>query len=382
MRATAVLGMNYGDEGKGHIVDYLCDEDTLNIRFNGGGQAAHSVVLSDGRSHVFHHWGSGTLQGAQTLLAREVIVNPLIFVTEARELQSKTALKRVLVDGRCMVTTPYDMMINEFHSCCDRRKNTCGVGINETVERSIGWKALSFEKFLSMDSYGMRDFLSEVCFRWVPQRLESLGLSYKEFIDWQMYVLETGLDILTQAFLNLRAEMRERVKIVEDSTAIHIQERMEKPIVFEGAQGLLLDQARTEFFPYLTRSNTGLNNVEAILMELGWSGDDMDVLLVTRPYFTRHGDGPVMNEVDGFPFLGMSEDPTNPENKFQGSMRYGYLDMNWYSKAIKETEAWGHDVGVAITCLDHVPRYWMLPDWTDKVRIESHGPMERDIVEI
>src|SRR5512139_3851165 len=114
MRATAVIGMNYGDEGKGHMVNYLSDSHTLNIRFNGGAQASHAVFLADGRSHIFHHFGSGSLRGARTLLASHFIVNPIIFVWELKELIPKAPMREVFVDPRCRVTTPYDMTVNEF----------------------------------------------------------------------------------------------------------------------------------------------------------------------------------------------------------------------------------------------------------------------------
>ena len=98
MKAAAVIGMNYGDEGKGHITNYLSNSDTLNVRFNGGAQAAHAVCMADGRSHIFHHFGSGTLKGARTLLANKFIINPMVFAAELYALSAKTDMREVFVD--------------------------------------------------------------------------------------------------------------------------------------------------------------------------------------------------------------------------------------------------------------------------------------------
>ena len=148
-------------------------------------------------------------------------------------------------------------------------------------------------------------------------------------------------------------------------------------VVFEGAQGLLLDQSRIEYMPFLTRSNTGLKNIFQILRTIK-KEIDLDVFLVSRTYLTRHGEGPLFNEIE-LPYKNINE-LTNPENQFQGKMRYGVLDKKWYHKAIEETKntkMYDNDfhVAVALTCTDHVPM-----DWQSDVKIISNGPMEKDII--
>src|SRR3954467_7607322 len=83
-----VVDLGYGDAGKGTVVDWLCTQGPVQavVRFNGGGQAAHNVVLPDGRHHTFAQFGSGTLRGVPTHLSRFVVVDPLALTAEAAHL--------------------------------------------------------------------------------------------------------------------------------------------------------------------------------------------------------------------------------------------------------------------------------------------------------
>ena len=87
-KVTVIIGANYGDEGKGLTTDFIAHNEieqgkqTIVVCSNGGAQRGHTVELSDGRRHVFHHFGSGTLAGAETYLPKQFIMNPLIFVKE------------------------------------------------------------------------------------------------------------------------------------------------------------------------------------------------------------------------------------------------------------------------------------------------------------
>src|SRR5690348_14536867 len=119
MRATVVIGANFGDEGKGLMTDYLCAaagdssrgeiSGAMVVRFNGGAQAGHTV-FAGGRRHVFHHFGSGAFAGAATFLSRYFVVNPFLWAKERDELGF---CPRVFVDRAAMLTTPYDMLVNQ-----------------------------------------------------------------------------------------------------------------------------------------------------------------------------------------------------------------------------------------------------------------------------
>lgn len=400
MRATAVIGMNYGDEGKGHITNYFSDKDALVVRFNGGAQAAHSVFLSDGRSHVFHHFGSGSLRGARTLLTSHFIVNPIIFAKELWELSKKVPVREVFMDPRCRVTTPFDMAINEFNSKYRKKNNTCGVGINETVERSMYRQLkINIRTFVEGEESDLKKILLRIQNEYVPYRLEQLKIPRMEFDHFCDSV--NGYPDAINAFLKVRRWMLERTMVMwpEDSLVDKFLEKDSKRhLVFEGAQGMLLDQRRKEFMPYLTRSSTGIRNVLELLKTVRTSLD-LEAVLVSRSYLTRHGDGPVWNRC-ALPYKGITN-TTNPYNEFQGHLRYGYLNKEWYDRAIAETKArlekykpgclTSASVNVAMTCCDHINpgfKYTLKADSEildgtiddfHSIKYVSSGPTEKDV---
>src|SRR5688572_19623885 len=138
MKAYAVIGANWGDEGKGIITDWLCsvqEKPGIVVRFNGGAQAGHTVE-ANGQRHIFHHIGSGSINWWPTYLGPEFICNPLMFFEETAGMMN---WPKVLVSTQCLVTTPYDMLINRAIETArgESRHGSCGTGINETVERSL-----------------------------------------------------------------------------------------------------------------------------------------------------------------------------------------------------------------------------------------------------
>jgi adenylosuccinate synthase len=350
-RAQAVIGAGYGDEGKGLMTDALAaagGKDTLVVRFNGGAQAGHTVRTPDGRRHVFHHIGSGSLAGAATFLSRFFAVNPVFFGTEMAELAALGATPKVFIDPDAPVTTPYDMMINQFveRSRGMARHGSCGVGFGETVERHLSprWR-LSMRDLV--DRRAVAAQLRQIRTSWLPQRLQQLGA-------WPLEPAEADIvasDAILEHWLD-DVEAMSKSATLRDVTAIAAASH----VVFEGAQGLLLDQDRGAF-PHVTRSNTGLRNVLTLAAEAGIAA--IDALYVTRAYATRHGAGPLAHECDGPPHAGIRDD-TNVANPWQGRLRFGTLDVDVLGRAIRTdlADAGGTPVAVthrlAVTCLDQV----------------------------
>ncbi|GAJ18287.1 unnamed protein product, partial [marine sediment metagenome] len=112
MRAIAVIGANFGDEGKGRIVDQIsstAESPTVVVRYNGGAQAGHAVVTPEGNEHVFSHFGSGTYVGASTWLSDFFIGNPFLWTREYKELKSINP--DCIIHPYMPLSTPYDMLI-------------------------------------------------------------------------------------------------------------------------------------------------------------------------------------------------------------------------------------------------------------------------------
>lgn len=363
MKAIAVIGMNLGDEGKGHIVNFLSDSNSLNVRFNGGAQAAHAVFLDDGRSHIFHQFGSGSMRGARTLFASHMIVNPIFFGAEWVELKNKANLREVFIDPRCRISTVYDMLINEFACCFSKKHNTTGYGINETVERSqFRQLRISMRNVIDGDLSNVAKILKTIRDEYIPYRIDKLLLPFSAFEDY-CHQRINGFMQADEVYLNTLSEMLKCVVVWPDDNLVdrYLAKDKNRKVIFEGAQGFRLDQNRKNLMPYLTRSNTGLQNVFDCLRTVK-TPLDLDVYLVTRTYLTRHGDGPLWNEVKK-PYNNI-EEPTNTINPYQGEMRYGFLNKSWYQQAFKEIRDYAYKyipkciskftVSSAFTCLDQL----------------------------
>ncbi len=351
-KCSIVIGSLWGDEGKGHMTDILCNTpNTLNVRFNGGAQASHTVVTPEGWRHAFRHFGSGTFAGAKTYLASKFIVNMEAFVLEARELNDKFDLHpAVFVNPDCIVTTPWDVYINQGIETMREgsRHGSCGFGINETVERSryvkytITVYDLLFESSLVEKLKLIRD-------EYVPKRLkEEYNISIKDMPKKYIDLMNNPENI--DMFIFYKNEFLKRVRVLGDSVLSVFDN-----VVFEGAQGLLLDQDNEKYYPHVTSSNTGIKNVMDILnrtkIECG-----IDIYYMSRCYITRHGAGPLENELPNSPYDNVS-DLTNIPNEFQGGLRYSYLDLDLLGKTIFKDErlakCWAK-VNIVITCIDQL----------------------------
>ncbi len=360
MKASVVIGAGFGDEGKGAVTSLLAAEagaDALVIRFNGGAQAGHTVV-SGGRRHVFSHFSSGSFTGAATFLSRYFVANPLLFLKERAVLRQGGVRPRVLAEPDMPITTPFDMLINQISELARGadRHGSCGVGFGETVERSLVPRFhLRLSDLAEHRRDALRALLIEIRDHWVPKRLAALGLADADTRPELagLFAVLRDDDLIARWIedaLDVAAD-------IEPADLAPVEEAARRgALVFEGAQGLLLDQDRG-WFPHVTRSKTGLKNVLEIAERAGI--DALDVTYVTRAYLTRHGRGPLPGELDHLPYAAIV-DETNIENPYQGRLRYAWLDLDLLGKTIAADlgDARGASAAVsprlAVTCLDQV----------------------------
>ena len=347
--AQVVIGANYGDEGKGLITDYLAalaGGDAVVIRFNSSAQAGHTVVTPDGRRHVFHHVGAGTLAGASTLLSRFFVAHPMLLGEELAALEGLGVRPDIHVDPRARVATPYDVMLNQLaeEARGDAPHGSCGIGFNEAVERSLRPKfVLTVADLADRGATAMR--LRAVRDVWVPRRLAVLGLAPPD---------DMRGDLLRGDALIARW-LQDAEAFVDATRCVEPGEKPPGRVIFEGAQGLLLDQDGPDF-PHVTRSKTGLSNVVRLAQEM--EIETLDVTYVSRTYLTRHGAGPLRYEMPRAP-AGVC-DPTNVPNRYQGPLRFGRLDIDALAARIRADLAFraggiGASAGLALTCLDQTP---------------------------
>jgi len=332
MTHVAVVDLGYGDAGKGTVVDWLCSDGPVHavVRFNGGAQAAHNVVTPDGRHHVFAQLGSGTFTpGVRTHLSRFVLVDPLALVAEAAHLAAlgvADALDRVTVDRRALLTTPAHAAANRARETARGagRHGSCGMGIGETVAYALAH---------GEDAPRAGDCADPPALRRKLTRL-------RDRLAGELGPLP-GPDVA--ACVEAFSAFADRVALVGDG---HLRRLLRTGrAVFEGAQGVLLDEWRG-FHPFTTWSTTTFANVDALLDEAGMPGDVVR-LGVLRTYATRHGPGPFVTED---PSLTASlPDRHNAWGPWQGSFRVGHLDLVAARYAI---EVCGGIDGLALTHLD------------------------------
>ena len=343
-RARVVIGSGFGDEGKGLAADLHAASskiETLVVRHNGGAQAGHTVVMPDGRRHVFSHVGSGSFAGASTYLSRFFVCHPILFRDELRRLGELGVRPRVCVDPAAPVTTPFDMMLNQ-HVEASRggaRHGSCGLGFGETLERDQ-YPAFRVRAADLADPRRLARALDAIREDYVPRRLRELGLpplpAYAEAAD------------IARRFVEDARHFVERTQIRDAEV---LQEDIE--LIFEGAQGLLLDMERGEF-PHVTRSHTGIRNAATLANAAGIG--ELDITYVSRWYATRHGAGPLDHELDGPPFRGPG-DSTNRDNPWQGALRFGLLDVDRLARAVRADLGDGGDLAL---------RHHWLVTWADR----------------
>ena len=353
--AKVVIGSGYGDEGKGLVTDFLTQGwADIVVRFNGGSQALHTVKHTASVSHAFSHFGSGSLRGIPTYLSQYFVVNPATFMKEYNELDKKVRVPTIFVHEDCMVTTLIDMRINQaienHRRYSGKEHGSVGVGINETITRNLDTEYKITAGMLKTNLVGVLKTIEDMYNDYAVGRLISLGMAEDAILEIKEYDLDKILD----GTIN-------QVKFFLDHATLVNSNILQSydNVVFEGAQGLMLDEFHPNF-PYVTRSRTGIYNVNEILK--GYKNTRVEIYYVTRIYATRHGAGPfpteVSDEMDLFDFPYEFEDSTNVPHPYQGTMRIGYLDVDVLRKTIYDDldnfTGYPDAVRLVVTCMDQV----------------------------
>ncbi len=350
--ALLTVDLGFGDAGKGSVVDFLAREYGAHtvVRYNGGAQAGHRVVTSgqSPREHVFAQFGAGTLAGAATHLSRYMLLDPLAMLAEEQHLRAigvADAFGQTTIDAGALVITPFGRAINRLRELARGagRHGSCGVGVGETVADSLARPDLALRA----------GDLAE------PSRLYAKLAALRELSLAKLAALRPALpdddraaaelELLSDPtwegwLLGAYAEFSARARVVPGD---HLHAILRRPgvVVFEGAQGVLLDEWRG-FHPHTTWSTTTLQNADALLAEAGYAGRATRVG-ITRAYATRHGAGPMPSEDAAL--TAALPDARNGMHAWQQGFRAGWLDMVLLRYAL---EVVGRLDGLAV----HMPR--------------------------
>ena len=318
MRTIAVIGKNFGDEGKGFTCSCLASslKKSLIIKHNGGGQAGHTVEEPEGKWRFIHHQiGAGAEYHVPTLFADSFMPDLFQLGKEVKEFTELFGFRPILYSEKnARVTTVDDVLLNMGAELArgENRHGSCGMGIEECVQRNAAGYGITLEEIAGWTKQDLLDRLKQIRKEYTGRRAEILGI-YPSNPYYEMLNNETVLD-------NFVIEVKKNVKLLRlvDADRIWLEEYQH--LIFETGQGLLLDQDYEDYAPHLTSSKTGIHNSVIFLEKRGLFLDE--AIYVTRPYVTRHGNGPLPCEVDSSELSGVGEDLTNRPNEWQGTLRY------------------------------------------------------------
>jgi adenylosuccinate synthase len=327
-RAYVLVDLGFGDAGKGLLTDYLVRRTgaTLVVRYNGGAQAGHNVVTPDGRHHTFAQLGAGTfVPGVRTFLSRYVAVHPTALLVEAEALAAKGVddpLSRLQISENAPIITPFHQAAGRLRELAlgPERHGSCGVGVGEAVRDALERPE---EAVVAGDLRGggehLRSKLARIRDR-LQAEIEALGPIADRSASWELGVFKNRA--LLDRWLTRAVSLAERGLIVPDST-LRAALAQTGSVVFEGAQGVLLDEW-AGFPPFTSWSRCTAENALALLAEAA-PGGEREVLRigVLRTHAVRHGPGPLPTETAELKAAVVEH---NAQNDWQGKVRYGWFD--------------------------------------------------------
>ncbi len=281
-RTMVILGGQWGDEGKGKIVDLLTEQAQVVVRFQGGHNAGHTLVI-DGNRLVLHLIPSGILHhGVTCVLGQGVVISPRALMDEIDLLTQKgiPVLERLKVSNAATLVLPYHVALDKA------REKAQGAKAVGTTCRGIG---PAYEDKVARRALRVTDLLSPTLFE---QKLDK-NLEFHNFVLTQYYKEEP---ILKAPILEEAQEARERLaKVITDVPALLSSCYADNQnIIFEGAQGALLDIDHGTY-PYVTSSNTTAGGVAT---GSGFGPRNIqEIIGVTKAYCTRVGGGPFPTEL-------------------------------------------------------------------------------------
>ena len=344
MRTIAVIGKNFGDEGKGFTCSRLASslKNALIIKHNGGGQAGHTVEDPEGKWRFIHHQiGAGAEYYVPTLFADSFMTDLFQLGKEVKAFTELFGFRPILYSEKnARVTTVEDVLLNMGAEVArgKNRHGSCGMGIEECVQRNAAGYGITVEELAGWTKQDLLDRLKQIRKEYTGRRAKILGI-YPSNPYYEMLNNETVLE-------NFVIKVKENVKLLKlvDADRKWLEEFQH--LIFETGQGLLLDQDYEAYAPHLTSSKTGIHNPAVFLEKRGLSLEE--AIYVTRPYVTRHGNGPLPCEVKRSELPGVGEDLTNRPNEWQGTLRYAKHESleAFFAPALRDRDS--------VDCLEHM----------------------------
>ena len=283
MPATVIVGAQWGDEGKGKIVDLLAADSDLVCRYQGGPNAGHTIVVGD-ETYKIRAIPSGIITGKQCAIGAGCVVDPQVLIEEIDDLESRghETAGLLFVSGNAHLIMPWHVALDGAR---ERRLGKLEIG---TTRRGIG---PAYADKATRIGIRVQDLLDPKILR---QKIE-IALAEKNVWLEKVYGIEpVGLETVDERY-ELYAQ-RLRPYVADTSLLVDRALREGKEVLFEGAQGTLLDLDHGTY-PFVTSSSTIAGNA-AVSLGIGPTRID-SVVGVTKAYVTRVGAGPFPTEIEG-----------------------------------------------------------------------------------
>jgi adenylosuccinate synthase len=281
--ATVIVGAQWGDEGKGKIVDLLAQHADLVCRYQGGPNAGHTIIV-EGETFKFRHMPSGVVAGKECVIGAGCVVDPEVFVQELDDLEARGLRTEGLVhlSGNAHLVMPWHVAIDQ---ASERRLGKLQIG---TTRRGIG---PAYADKAARLGIRVQDLLDDKILR---QKIE-VALAEKNVWLERVYGADP-LDLEDIAARLERVAQRLRPYVADTSLLVDRALRDGRFVLFEGAQGTLLDLDHGTY-PFVTSSNPVASEAAT---GTGIGPNRIDAVVgVTKAYVTRVGEGPFPTEIDG-----------------------------------------------------------------------------------
>lgn len=333
MQSLAIIGSQWGDEGKGKITDLLSLKSDLVVRYQGGNNAGHTIIV-EGKKTVLHLIPSGILHDhTLSVIGHGVVFDPVAFMQELNKVQDSGISvnpQKLIISGHCTVITPYNKILDAARESKGPVKiGTTGKGIGPAYEDKVSRKAIKLYDLLDENK-----LLKKLEANLIEKKVLFETLYQAEFPEPKEVAKE-----LFEIGKQLKGYIGDTFNVIDNALEAN------KKILFEGAQGVLLDIDYGSY-PFVTSSNTSFGG---IYTGAGIPGNHIDeVLGITKAYTTRVGSGPFPCELDDL----IGEKIQTKGNEFGATTgrrrRCGWLDLPLLKYTVKASNI----SSIALTKLD------------------------------
>ncbi len=340
-KISAIVGAQWGDEGKGKVTDFFAGESDYVVRFHGGNNAGHTVIV-DGNTFKLHLIPSGVVYGSPiSIIGNGVVVDPNALLNEIAYVKEKGIEPKLLVSDRAHVIMPYHIVLD---GALSGHQGSLAAG---STRRGI---APVYADKMFRNGIRMVDLLEPDVFR---EKLEKGYAFAKGLIEKSLgQILEITIDEIFDTYLDYGEKLK--TYICDTSVELYKAHKAGKTILFEGAQGISLDVDHG-VYPFTTSSNTAAGHIST---GTGVSFRDIDRIIgVVKAYLSRVGESPLPSEIHGDEANGLREKGGEYGTTTGRPRRVGWLDLVQVRQAVRVNGL----TEIALTKLDVLSGFNKLP---------------------